>query len=76
MHYQTFNESKSDQCSRLPRSHPETSPPDLYKVRSTPDMGKGVFAKHDIKRGELILAERPLSSIVLTAANAIKNHYT
>jgi len=33
---------------------------DLYEVRPTPDMGLGLFAKCDIKRGDLILAERPL----------------
>jgi hypothetical protein len=33
---------------------------DLYQVGPTLDMGQGVFAKCDIKRGELILAERPL----------------
>jgi len=33
---------------------------DLYEVRPTPDMGLGLFAKRDIKRGDLILAERPL----------------
>ena len=34
--------------------------PDLYEVRSTPDMGQGVFAKRNIKCGELIFSERPL----------------
>jgi hypothetical protein len=34
--------------------------PDLYEFRSTSDMGEGLFAKHDIKRGEIIFAERPL----------------
>ena len=34
--------------------------PDLYEIKSTPDMGEGLFAKHDIKRGEIIFAERPL----------------
>ena len=34
--------------------------PDLYEVKSTPDMGEGVFAKRDIKQGEIIFAERPL----------------
>ena len=33
---------------------------DLYEVRSLSDMGQGVFAKHDIRRGEIIFAERPL----------------
>jgi len=33
---------------------------DLYEVRSTPDMGEGLFAKRDIIRGEIIFAERPL----------------
>jgi hypothetical protein len=31
-----------------------------YEIRPTPSMGLGMFAQCDIKRGELILAERPL----------------
>jgi hypothetical protein len=31
-----------------------------YEIRPTPSMGLGMFARRDIKRGELILAERPL----------------
>ena len=34
--------------------------PDLYEVRTTPDMGQGIFAKCNIKRGDLIFSERPL----------------
>jgi len=34
--------------------------PDLYEVRSAPGMEEGVFAKRDIRRGEIIFAERPL----------------
>ena len=37
-----------------------TPRPDLYELRSTPDMGEGLFAKRDISRGEIIFAERPL----------------
>ena len=33
---------------------------DLYEIKSMPDVGKGVFAKRDISRGEIIFAERPL----------------
>ena len=32
----------------------------LHEVRTTPDMGQGVFAKRNIKRGDLIFSERPL----------------
>ena len=53
---------------------------DLYEVRTTPDKGQGLFAKRDIKRGELILAERPLLvAPVRTLAlrkSAIPNNYT
>ena len=42
--------------ARIPKPHR----PDLYEVRSTSDMGIGVFAKRDINRGELIFSERPL----------------
>jgi len=31
-----------------------------YAVKSTPTMGKGVFATRDIQMGEIIFAERPL----------------
>jgi hypothetical protein len=41
--------------ARIPKPRP-----DLYEVRSTPDMGEGVFAKRDIMRGEIVFAERPL----------------
>lgn len=47
-------------ASGYPAQIPEPRLPDLCEVRSTPDMGMGVFAKHDIERGEIILAERPL----------------
>ena len=43
-----------------PARIPKPSRPDLCQVRSTPVMGKGLFAKHYIKRGDLIFAERPL----------------
>ena len=43
-----------------PSRTPKPRRPDLYEVRTTPDMGQGVFAKHHIKRGELIFSERPL----------------
>ena len=43
-----------------PARTPKPRRPDLYEVRTTPDMGQGVFARHDIKSGELIFSERPL----------------
>src|SRR6266545_8155315 len=43
-----------------PSRTPKPRRPDLYEVITTPDIGQGVFAKHNIKRGELILSERPL----------------
>ncbi|KAF4612720.1 hypothetical protein D9613_011817 [Agrocybe pediades] len=43
-----------------PKVVPKPSGPPAYEVRSTPDMGMGVFATRDIAAGELILAERPL----------------
>jgi len=43
-----------------PARKPKPRLPDFYEVRATPDMGQGVFAKHDIKHGELIFSERPL----------------
>ena len=42
---------------------PVPKPPggiDNYVVKSTPTMGKGVFAIRDIKMGDIIFAERPL----------------
>lgn len=62
-----------------PARVPTPRRPDLYQVRSTPDMGVGLFAKRNIKRGDLIVAERPL----LVAPHAMKlsssvvlDHYT
>ena len=43
-----------------PARTPKPRRPDLYEVRTTPDMGQGIFAKHNIKSGELIFSERPL----------------
>ena len=43
-----------------PARIPKPRLPDLYEVRTTPDMGQGVFAKNNIKRGEIIFSERPL----------------
>ncbi|KAF9474370.1 SET domain-containing protein [Pholiota conissans] len=40
-----------------------TSELPLYEVKTTPNMGLGTFAKRDIKAGELVFAERPLSGI-------------
>jgi len=60
--------------ARIPKPHR----PDLYEVRSTPDMGFGVFAKYDIKRGDLIFSERPLlvSPMSLGSLSEIPSHYT
>ena len=43
-----------------PARTPKPHRPDLYEVRTTPDMGQGIFAKRNIKRGDLIFSERPL----------------
>jgi hypothetical protein len=43
-----------------PAQIPNPRLPDLYEIRSTLDMGMGVFAKRDIVRGEIIFSERPL----------------
>jgi len=43
-----------------PARIPKPSRVGLYEVRSTPDMGQGLFAKCNIRAGELIFAERPL----------------
>ncbi len=51
-----------------PARIPKPRHPDLYEIRSTPDMGLGIFAKRNIKRGELIFSERPL--LVSTPAMA------
>ena len=60
--------------ARIPKPHR----PDLYEVRSTSDMGFGVFAKHDIKRGDLIFSERPLLVFPtgLGLFSDIPSHYT
>ncbi len=60
--------------ARIPKPHR----PDLYEVRSTTDSGFGVFAKHDIKRGDLIFSERPLlvSPASLRSFSEIPSHYT
>jgi hypothetical protein len=50
----------------LPMPHPGGI---NYEIRPTPSMGLGMFAKRDLKRGELILAERPLL-VVPTAPTA------
>jgi len=59
--------SESVQCSRLP------------ELRDTPSMGQGLFAKYDIKRGELILAERPLLVYprdMMAPEGALVDHFT
>ena len=43
-----------------PARIPKPTRPNLYEVRSTADMGVGLFAKRNIKGGDLIFAERPL----------------
>ncbi len=63
-----------------PARIPKTRRPDLFEVRSTPDMGEGVFAKRNIKRGDLILAERPLlvspRAIYSLPQGSTPDHYT
>ena len=44
----------------FPARTPKPRRPDLYEVRTTSDMGLGVFAKYNINRGEIIFSERPL----------------
>ncbi len=59
--------------SRTPKPHR----PDLYEVRTTTDMGQGIFAKHDINRGELIFSERPLLiAPCWLGREALDNKYT
>jgi hypothetical protein len=48
----------------------------LYKLGSTTDMGKGLFAARDVKRGELILAERPLILEIKEPPGAVINQTT
>ena len=43
-----------------PRTLPKTRLPTLVTIKSAPNMGLGLFANHDIKVSELVLAERPL----------------
>ncbi|KDR74827.1 hypothetical protein GALMADRAFT_123513 [Galerina marginata CBS 339.88] len=43
-----------------PRPVPKPDGPSAYVVRSTHNMGMGMFATRDIKIGEFIFAERPL----------------
>jgi hypothetical protein len=61
-----------------PARIPKPPRPDLYEIRSTTHMGFGVFAKHDIKRGDLIFSERPLlvSPMGLRSLSEIPSHYT
>lgn len=63
-----------------PARIPKPRRPDLYQVKSTPEMGQGLFAHQDIKRGDLILAERPLlvapRGIKPLSTGAIPDHYT
>lgn len=37
-----------------------------YEIRDTEEKGRGVFAKRDIKCGDLIIAEAPLFSVPLS----------
>ena len=48
------------QTPGYPAHTPKPRLPDFYEVRMTPDMGQGVFAKRNIKRGDLVFSERPL----------------
>lgn len=44
----------------FPGTLPKPRLPNLFVTKSAPNMGLGLFAKHDIKVSELVLAERPL----------------
>ena len=62
----------------VPKSKASYGTQSAYIIKSTPDMGLGVFATRDIKLGELIFAERPLlvsprSTVGLSLANT--QHY-
>jgi len=59
-----------------PSRPPKPRRPDLHEVRTTPDMGQGVFAKHNIKRGELIFSERPLLVAPNWTSAKAKEHYS
>lgn len=43
-----------------PQPVPKSPKGKSYEIKSTPTMGKGVFATRDIPMGEIIFAERPL----------------
>lgn len=62
-----------------PARIPKPRRPDLYQILLTPNMGQGLFAKHDLKRGDLILAERPLivaPRALLRLTGNLPEHYT
>ena len=59
-----------------PSRKPKPRRPDLYEVRVTRNMGQGVFAKHNIKRGELVFSERPLLVAPNWIATANTNKFT
>jgi len=44
----------------FPGTMPKTRLPTLFEIKSAPNMGLGLFAKHDIKVSELVLVERLL----------------
>ena len=76
------DESTKDKVTNAP-GYPARIPkpriPDLHEVRSTPDMGQGLFARHDIKCGELVFAERPLlvsPQSLLVIPTGILPHYS
>ena len=44
----------------FPARKPKPTRPGSYEVRTTKEMGQGVFAKRSIKRGDIVFSERPL----------------
>lgn len=57
--------SETDYLRLPPRYQNVNVPADeqLYRIRSTPDMGLAMFAQKDLKRGQRILVETPLLHI-------------
>ena len=47
-------------CPFQPVPKPSSGSGQSYIIKSTPTMGKGMFARRNIKMGEIIFAERPL----------------
>jgi len=39
------------------------------QIQMTPDRGRGVFASKDLKRGDLLMIENSLASVLLSESN-------